>query len=324
MNINDLNVETLKRLRDAFLSGNAGAENYWRSIEDLENYDQTFAQRIAWKWRHVFSDLRKQNWLPPETPCLDWGCGTGIATREFLREFGAQINSPIRLYDRSASAMDFAEQKLRDDTPNAIIQQLSESDLHRLESIGVLLLSHVLTELESLENIIELASKAAAVIWVDAGTYECSRKLIAVRERLRDQFHAVAPCVHNARCGMLNDSNKAHWCHHFAESPAEVFTESAWSKFGSLMGIDLRQLPLSYLVLDRRPNAAFTENATRVIGRARLYKAHAELLCCNSTGVSEKRLTKRALPQAFRQLKKGAFETLQNFATKDGEITDVL
>ncbi len=322
--MNHVDFAALARLRTVFLSGKAGDSDYWTSTIDLESYDQTFAQRIAWKWRHVFSDLRKQNWLPPETPCLDWGCGTGIAAREFLREFGVQSSFPIRLYDRSTSAMNFAEQKLRDDVPNVLIQQLSESDLHRLENVGILLVSHVLTELESLENIIELASRATAVVWVDAGTYECSRAMIAVRERLREQFHVVAPCVHDAPCGMLDDSNKLHWCHHFAESPPEVFTERAWSKFGSLMGIDLRQLPLSYLVLDKRPNLAFTENATRVIGRARVYKAHAELLCCNRAGVSEKRLTKRALPEAFRQLKKGAFETLQNFATKDGEITDVL
>jgi len=143
------------------------------------------------------------------------------------------------------------------------------------------------------------------------------------REKLRPQFHVVAPCVHNAPCGMLNESNEKHWCHHFAASPPEVFTESAWAKFGSVMNIDLRQLPLSYLALDKftldkRPCAVLPKETARIIGQARVYKGYADLLCCNSDGVSEKRLTKRAFPEAFRRIKKDSFQTLQELVF-DGE-----
>jgi hypothetical protein len=334
MNIDDINFETLKRLRDAFLSGKAGAENYWQSTDDLENYDRTFAQRIAWKWRYVFAELRRRNWSPPETALFDWGCGTGIASREFLAEFGASKISTVQLHDRSSLAMNFAEQKLREKNPDITIEQKNGVDKNGVDSsIGVLLISHVLTELtpSELEALLSLATKADAVIWVDVGTYECSRKLIEAREILRAQFQVVAPCVHNAPCGMLDESNEKHWCHHFAASPPEVFTSGAWAKFGSVMNIDLRQLPLSYLALDKftrdkftfdnRPCAALPKETVRIIGQARVYKGYADLLCCNSDGVSEKRLTKRALPEAFRRIKKDSFETLQAI-TLDGENFD--
>ena len=59
-------------------------------------------------------------------------------------------------------------------------------------------------------------------------------------------------------------------------------------------------------VHDFRPAAI-----VRVIGRARVYKAHALLLGCDETGLKERELTKRALPDEFRQIKKETFDTLQ-------------
>ncbi len=55
-----------------------------------------------------------------------------------------------------------------------------------------------------------------------------------------------------------------------------------WARFAKIAGVDLRSLPLSYLVLDKR---SVTETAeVRVIGRPRVYKAHALLLGCDATG----------------------------------------
>ena len=80
-----------------------------------------------------------------------------------------------------------------------------------------------------------------------------------------------------------------------------------WARFAKIAGIDLRSLPLSYLVLDKR--AWPQPGEVRIIGRPRVYKAHALLLGCDSTGVREYRQTKREEPDAFRQLKKGKIPT---------------
>jgi ribosomal protein RSM22 (predicted rRNA methylase) len=141
------------------------------------------------------------------------------------------------------------------------------------------------------------------VIWVEPGTYETSRKLIALRERLRGPFQVVSPCTHQAACGMLTPENERHWCHHFAPSPPEVFMDGNWARFAKLAGVDLRSLPLSFVVLDKRPQEPRV-NAVRTIGRPRVYKAHALLLGCDSAGVQEYRVTKREQPDAFRRLKK--------------------
>jgi hypothetical protein len=174
---------------------------------------------------------------------------------------------------------------------------------------GTLLISHVLTELADtqLDELLGVAAHATLVIWVEPGTHNASRKLIVVRERLRNGFQLVSPCTHQAACGMLTPENERHWCHHFAPSPPEVFMDGNWARFAKIAGVDLRSLPLSFLVLDKRPRPQSAE--VRVIGRPRVYKAHALLLGCDASGVRDYRQTKREQPDEFRRLKKGELPT---------------
>ncbi|MBI4663583.1 MAG: hypothetical protein HY735_32685 [Verrucomicrobia bacterium] len=405
MNWRDVDWKALVRLRAAYLSGTAGERDYWQSESDLASYDQTFAQRIGWKWDYVLEELKRRGWSPPKGRLFDWGCGSGIAGRAFLDHFEAGGVPALWLWDRSALAMRFAERKARERFPNLIVHahkridemeaparspreqtsniqhptsnieppasavssqfnvQSSMSDVRcskpsfreprvrsrrgheadqvkseigahlltsaaavhgprahssRLEAplehdpIGTLLLSHVLTELPAaeLDRLLTLAVSATAILWIEPGTHEASRALIAVRERLRASFQVVAPCTHQTICGMLAPESAGHWCHHFAPSPPEVFTDGQWARFANLAGLDLRSLPLSFLVLDKRPPPALPPGTVRVIGNPRVYKAEALLLACDAGGVRERHLAKRDLPDEFRQLKKGEFRPL--------------
>ena len=294
--------KALERLRAAFLDGTAGAQDYWRSEADLESYDQTFGQRIRWKWDYVLKELTGRGWLPPRGDVVDWGCGSGIATRAFLEHFTVDPPSRFVFWDRSPLAMRHAARM----THEAIASVDVWLDKPPERAFGTLLLSHVLTELsaDQVDELCVLAAHATAVIWVEPGTHETSRRLIAVRERLRGIFQIVSPCTHQTACGMLTPENDRHWCHHFAPSPPEVFRDGNWARFAKLAGVDLRTLPLSFVVLDKRRQEPRV-NTVRVIGRPRVYKAHALLLGCDSAGVREHRVTKREQPDAFRRLKKG-------------------
>jgi ribosomal protein RSM22 (predicted rRNA methylase) len=297
-----LDWKALERLRTAFLDGTAGARDYWRNDRDLESYDQTFGQRIRWKWDYVLKDLQRRGWEPPRAEAVDWGCGSGIATRAFLEHFGAEPPSKLVLWDRSPVAMQFAARKAREVFPDISVWLDRPPD----HDFGMLLISHVLTELsdEQVVELLGLAVRATSVIWIEPGTHEVSRRLIAARERLRGTFQIVSPCMHQAACGMLTPENDRHWCHHFAPSPPEAFTEGNWARFAKLAGVDLRSLPLSFVVLDKRPQPTQSD-AVRVIGRPRVYKAHALVLGCDVSGVNEHRYTKRNQPEEFRRLKKG-------------------
>jgi hypothetical protein len=312
--------QALERLRGGFLQ-NAKRPDYWQSENDLASYDQTFAQRIGWKWDYVFAELTRRGWTPPTGDIVDWGCGTGVAGRVFLDHFGVPNASKLLLWDRSPLAMSFAQRRARERFPGLIAEALSAGDLQP----GVVLLSHVLTELDQqdIEPVIELVTKAKAVLWVEPGSHEVSRKLSALRDRLREHFHTVAPCTHQAGCPMLAPENQRHWCHHFASPPPSVFTDSNWGRFAALAGIDLRSLPLSFLVLDKRPMPTVTLEAVRVIGRPRCYKAHALLLGCQSTGLHDRRLSKRRLPEPFRQIKKGHIDPLQLWRCEEEEIVQL-
>jgi hypothetical protein len=322
----------LERLREAFLEGRSGQADYWTDERALASYDLTFAARIGWKWDFVLGELRKRGWSPPAGRVFDWGCGTGVAGRIFLHHFGAVAVREVALWDRSKRAVDFAAARLREEQPGVVVnshgeqQQRGQGQALSLQQPGTLLVSHVITELSprQLDELVEGAALATAVVWVEPGTHEASRRLIGVRERLREQFTIKGPCTHQAVCGLLAAGQERHWCHQFAPSPAEIHQDANWSRFARLMGVDLRSLPLSFLVLDKRVEAAaLPAGAVRIIGRPRVHKADAQLFGCDASGVRDRRLLKRHFPEEFRRLKRDEADSLQVWRLEGDEIVEV-
>ena len=297
---NDIDWVALERLRAAFL---AGQGNYWHSERDLASYDLTFAARIGWKWDHVLRELRVLGWSPPPGTVLDYGCGTGIAARKMIEHFGV---AKIALWDRSPLALRFAQAQL----PGATIGQSGE----------VLLLSHVVNELDDqgLDDLCILAGRATAVVAVEPGTKIASDRLVEFRERLRGEFQVIAPCLHQGACGLRGSR---HWCHHFATPPRTVFQDGNWARFAKLAGVDLRSLPVSYLVLDKRP--VTVAGNVRLIGAPRRHKGYALVLGCDAAGVREARLTQRKLPAAYRLARKGELAGRQWWQCAGTEIVEM-
>lgn len=313
----EIDWATLRRLRAGFLEGTAGQHDYWRSVPDLAQYDATFAQRIGWKWDFVLNDLNQLGWQPPAGTLLDWGCGSGVASRACLDYFGTRLITELGLSDRSQLAVEFAINRAREKYPDLPVHAGFP------ETVDLLVVSHVSTELEQrgFDDLYEIARGAQAVIWVEPGTFPASRQLIQLRERLRDRFNLVAPCPHQNSCGLLAVGNESHWCHQFAEPPPFVFTDPFWAKFSQTMEIDLRSLPVSYLVLDRRPIEALPNDAVRVLGRPEILKPHVRLLGCGESGIREGIVTKRNNATEFRQLRKGRLLSLQRWQCDGQEIT---
>jgi hypothetical protein len=297
----------LERLRRAFLDGTAGTLDYWRSDRDLASYDATFAQRIGWKWDFVLADLRARGWAPSGAVITDWGCGTGIAARAFLEHFHDLEHPHVRFVDRSERAMEFAARRATERFPGVTTTRGGGES-----ASATVLLSHVLTELQpgQVEALLAWLEPAQAILWVEPGTFDASRALIAIRERLRTGFQPVAPCTHGAACGILQPGNESHWCHHFAKPPAAVFTDPFWGRFAHLVGIDLRSVPLSYLVLDRRPAPPLAAPALRLLGRPRVLKPEVRLLACGADGVRERPLSRRAHPAVWHEARKDRLPSL--------------
>jgi hypothetical protein len=341
MDLESIDLDALDRLRELFLRGSAGSVDYWRSESDLASYDATFGRRIAWKWEFVLSELDRLNWQPAGGTLVDFGCGSGVATRCTLDHFGPNAFSKIVLCDRSRLAMQFAAARVRDclaatrshdevATQGSAFSAEPETALAPDLADATVLISHVLTELSDsqLAGLLDKLANAAAIIWVEPGAREASRGLIDCREKLRAAFHVVAPCTHQGPCEWLAAGNERHWCHHFAHSPGEAFTDGDWARFARLAGIDLRSLPLSWLVLDRRERRSGKEageqsRPVRFLGRARVGKAFAAVFGCDETGVRERRLMKRRHPEQFRQLKSGDPPTLAHWTCDGDEIIDL-
>jgi len=342
MNWDELDWAALDRLRSLFLAGGGTQGPYWRSRGELASYDFTYGERIGWKWDAVLRELGQRGWKPPGPPAhpgrpghaagaatgyavLDWGCGSGVAGRRVVRWLGADHIAALRLWDHSAMAADYAAEAASLAFPGMPVENVTPGFLAADGPVGLLVISHVLNELPAAELLAlrGLAARADAILWVEPGTTEVSRALIEVREQLRVRFRVVAPCTHQAACGLLAPVNARHWCHHFAAPPPAIFADSHWVKFGQRAGIDLRSLPYSFLALERRvpgTDAAADSGFARVIGAPRLYKGFARVLNCEASGVSELMIQKRDAPALFKELKRAAGPLLYRWHRADDRV----
>lgn len=321
MDWNAIDWAVLERLRAHFLDREAGSGPYWQNSRDLEMYDFTFGRRIAWKWAAVLERLFRHRWHPPASRLIDWGCGSGIAARSMLAYAPRGTFDDVNLWDHSPSATSFAASRIAKRFPKVNVRVAEPSAPAAQGDAFVLVISHVINELDddARANLLGLARQAAAVIWIEPGTPEDSRALIAVREVLRADFQCLAPCLHNEICGLLSPKNERHWCHHFAPPPTEAFTSPGWARFNRMLGIDPRSVPYSYLVLDRQsPPKVRDEN--RIIGTPRESAGLMRILRCRVDGVTEVELQKRDDPALWKTLHKERHDGTFTWWEKDGRI----
>jgi SAM-dependent methyltransferase len=311
----DIDWSALERLRARFLSTDLKGGPYWTSPGDLAAYDFTFAERIGWKWDHALRELKLRGWHPRTRTVLDWGCGSGIAARRVIAAYGAENFDSLTVWDHSPLACNFAAEAAGAAFPTLRISQATPGLLTASEPIGLLVVSHVLNELpaDALAALRSLIARADAVLWVEPGTHAVSRQLGALREHYRATFQIAAPCPHQAACPVFTESNARHWCHFFAPPPSEIFADSNWVKFGQRAGIDLRSLPYCFFALDRTAppdptgetaGPASTLPLSRVIGRVEHFKPYARWLNCDTTGLVELELPRRADGALFKQLER--------------------
>ena len=309
-------IKVLERVRARFLDGSNTGGGYWQDEEELALYDATFAQRIGWKWDAVLRELATRTWQPRSTRVLDFGCGSGVASRRILGAFPAITE--VMHADVSGRAVEFAARRQREEFPAIPSGRLDLSQ--PLPPGTMLVVSHVLNELppKARAQLMALAGQAEEVVWVEAGTHVDSRNLIAVREQLSASFSIVAPCPHAKPCGMLAEENAQHWCHFFTPFPSHAAQDAGWSQLGRELNIDLRALPYSFLVLQKQPLAV--KEAARIIGTPVEKKAHFELLACESCGVREVMAQKRDLPDLFKALRKRTHAASYDWRVENGKV----
>jgi hypothetical protein len=297
-NMSEIDWSRLRKLRQGFLEADGHLPDYWRDLALLAAYDQTFAQRIGWKWQAVLEGAGV--WQAPLV--IDWGCGSGIAARTAFRSACVSADR-VLLYDRSDHALRFAARMLAAEQPGLAVEttrRLSEP----ATPFG-LLVSHVLSELPDpvLEELVSLAERAQWVMWVEAGRAQESRKLGQIRDRLAAEKTIVAPCPHQAPCGMLRLQQQQDWCHFFADPPRDVFQSSFWRQASRELGIDLRSLPVSYLIAGPKESVPTeSSDCIQVLGRARLYKGHCRWTGCEAAGIVERDHQKRDSRELYARL----------------------
>lgn len=309
--LSEVEWKQLGVLRKTYLSENFNhKKDYWNSDDLLRLYDSTFAQRIGWKWDAILSEISNKGFFKDKQKYVlyDFGCGTGIASQKMCEFFGLNLISNVWLWDFSERAVRFAANRLRSMFPGLSVEELNEVKVPGDK--WILCVSHLINELSEneFERVVKLAESADYIIWLEPGTKLHSKRLIEIRERLMGKMRPLAPCTHANICGMQSIENISHWCHFFAPVPASVFQSAFWKKFSEKMKIDLRSLPISYLVLSKESAGSnHPTRGARVIGRPRFYKGQGKFLTCDFEGVSESRLLERNDKELFREFKSVVF-----------------
>lgn len=317
-------LRTLARLREGFLKGSAGFEDYWKGAAELDLYERTFAQRIGWKWDAVLGELSLRGWTPPSQRLVDWGCGTGIASRRVLEHWPDHFGA-VALSDRSPQARAFALERLRERGVGGTVRGFAPEDTD-CEG-AVVLVSHVLSELtrEQLKRALSQWKKAAALLWVESATHDNARRMVAEgREALLEVgWKVVAPCTFSGACPLLQEENERHWCHHFARVPSEVHQDSGWRELSERLNLDLRVLPYSFVVLERVLRREQESGWSRVIGAPREFKGHLKVLACDAGGVQDWVVQKRDVPQLYKELRKGETLPMYRWSVDGGKVMEV-
>lgn len=283
----------LDRLRAIFLARDVAATGpYWQNRATLAAYDATYAERIGWKWDALLDELRLRGWTPPPgTTLVDFGCGSGVAGRRVLAAFGANHFAGLALADHSPEAVSFAAERARADFPALKVQTTPVPP-----EPFTLVVSHVINELTDAARaeLLDLATRAVCVLWLEPGTHADSRALATVRDTLRAAGHRiVAPCTHRESCPLFLETNARDWCHFFAAPPPGVQNDSGWVRFAQRAGVDLRSQAYSCLVLDRATEPAVPAGSARLLGRPEVFKPYARFLACESDDLHWLELSKR-------------------------------
>jgi hypothetical protein len=84
------------------------------------------------------------------------------------------------------------------------------------------------------------------------------------------------------------------------------------------LGIDLRSVPYSFLVLARTP--AMEPGYSHVIGGSREAKGYVRVLSCQEEGVADFMLQKRDAPELFRAARKGELAPVYRWTMEGGKI----
>jgi SAM-dependent methyltransferase len=322
LELRDEDWERLAAMRGSFLrqiGETAPLPDYWSSTRDLEIYDATFGARIRWKWNAVLEEIKRRGVEVPSGTILDFGAGTGVATRAFLAAFGT-AGRGVRFMDRSRAAVAYAQEVTRGEHPDLDVEAPDPA------AADVMLASHVLDELDDAgrAQFVAHAKAAKLLIWIESGAKSTSRALSAVRDALLDDLDPLLPCTHRSACGVLAAGRDGDWCHHFAPPAPEAFTTLFWRTFSRRLSIDMRALPYSYLVAQKRSAATqYDPDVVRVLGTPRFDKGRATLLACGSAGVREAVLLERLDKPRFKALEKGKGERRISISEDRGRITRI-
>ncbi len=307
----------LEKMRSIFLEERTNsAPDYWATPETIALYDAFFARRISWKWQSVLRELDRVNWTVPShvENVLDWGCGSGVASESLVGWAPATQNAHFYLLDRSPLAMSYSAEKICKISPKI---DITRATIPTNLANTLLLVSHVLTELSESQRLalFNIAEQCAAVIWVEPGTQSCANHLVNLHEKLRQNHRIISPCTHQNRCGLFEPQNERHWCHFFAATPTEVFHDRDWRLFANTMGIDLRSLPVSWLVTERQklealPTHTKPSGEIRILARPHHLKGQTRVLGCDPLGVSTRYLQHKEHKSLIRSFDEQTFPVI--------------
>jgi len=177
------------------------------------------------------------------------GCGAGSPAGAWSHAFGGGAHfAQLHVWDHSPLAVEFTAGAAQNNFPNSPSPPPLRLKLQGDEPIGLLLISHVLNELNPRPAPARRPCRSGRIR--DLGRAGHARASAGNSARFARACAPNSPSSRPAPTPVPVASSPAEherdWCHFFAPPPSEIFATPDWVKFGQRAGIDLRSLPYAF------------------------------------------------------------------------------
>jgi hypothetical protein len=275
-------ADDVKRLSDYYIKNPDGKTPWqepWCQRAYVSYYDPLNTARAFAAWSRVKSSTLVNHF----DQIIDFGSGLGAMVNGY-QETGLTVDNVFHL-EISPQAIQLHRRLVNpEDKVNRTWSTHPASPISKEKNICATF-SYSLTELPQLP---EWAYQCQSLFIMEPATYDDSRKLIQLRQKLIEGSYSIlAPCTHQKKCPMLQ--NNRDWCHDRLQ-----WTSPEWiAAIESKLPFKNHTLPFSYLFAKKitfpftqESNMSEHQNTGRTVGDLLHLKGHSKQLFCKDGSLS--------------------------------------
>lgn len=247
--------------------------------------------------KRVLEELKIRSHQETFETLLDLGAGPGTSLWAAQEVFPTL--QKLTLLEKDPELIQLGKRLAKKSSLNASWQE-EDLTLAHFQKHDLVILSYVLSELQSVENVIGKAWEATqkVLVIVEPGTrYGFANILLARDFLIKSQAHLVAPCPHQNSCPLALAGD---WCHFSERVPRSRFHKMIK---GGEKGYEDEKY--SYLIASKMPAETYQGETyqARIVRHPQIHPGHINLTLCTAEGLLRKTFSKKE-GEIYKQVRK--------------------